>query len=206
MINIMTGILIVLSSVVTIVAAVPYIIAIIGGRTKPRVVSWFTWTLITAIAAAASFADGQYPAAILSLCAAIETGLVVVLGLKHGDRKFERIDVICQAGALVGVALWLLLDSPAIAVAASVLIDLIGCIPTVLHSWRRPYEETWLTFLLSGIGGGLTLAVVGSWEVTAVAYPLYILLINLVMAAIILLRLRHGVPGEPAELRELQML
>lgn len=199
----MKNALIILSGIITITAAIPYIIEIVRGKAKPRIVSWFTWSLITAIASAASFADHQYPAAILSLCAAIETMIVVVLGLKHGDRKFEMIDIICQLGALVGVVLWLVFDSPAIAVIATVAIDLVGCIPTLIHAWRRPYEETWLTFLLSAVGGGLTLLVAGSWKVTAIAYPIYIFLINLVIAAFILIRLKYAVAGEPAELREL---
>jgi hypothetical protein len=189
----MKEVIIVLSSIITIGAAVPYIIEIVRGKTKPRVVSWFTWTLITAIASAASFADRQYPAAILSLCAAIETMAVVILGFKYGDRKFEKIDIICQVGAIVGVVLWLTFNSPAIAVAATVVIDLVGCIPTLIHSWQKPNEETWLTFLLSAAGGGLTLLVVDSWKVTAVAYPLYILLINIIIAVCILIRLRYTV-------------
>jgi hypothetical protein len=189
----MTALLLTLSAIVTIGAAVPYIIEIIRGKAKPRVVSWFTWTLLTAIAAMASFADGQYPAAIFSACAALETGLIVVLGLKHGDRKFTRLDIVCQVSALVGVALWLVFDSPAIAVLASIAIDLIGCIPTLVHSWQKPYEETWITFLLMSIGGGLALLVVGSWAVTAVAYPLYIFIINLLLMAVIMGRLKYAV-------------
>ncbi len=199
----MKEVLIVLSGIITIGAAIPYMIAIVRGKTKPRVVSWFTWTLITAIASAASFADHQYPAAILSLCAAVETLMVVILGLKHGDRKFERVDIICQIGAIVGVVLWLVFNSPAIAVVASLVIDLVGCIPTLIHAWQKPHEETWLTFLLSAIGGGITLLVAGNWKITAIAYPVYILLINIIIALFIVVRLKYAVVGEPAELRKL---
>lgn len=37
-------------------STVPYIIDIIRRRTKPNIVSWFTWTLLTGIALAASIA------------------------------------------------------------------------------------------------------------------------------------------------------
>jgi hypothetical protein len=192
----MTNIIIILSSIVTLASAVPYIIEIVRGKTKPRVVSWFTWTLITAIAAAASYVDGKYPAAILSLCAVIETLSIVILGLKYGDRKFDRLDIVCQVGALVGLGLWLLLKSPAIAVLAMIAIDLIGCVPTIAHAWKRPNEETWLTFLLAGIGGGLTLAVVGAWTVTSMGYPLYILVINIIITLIIVGRMKYVLAGE----------
>lgn len=199
----MRNFLIALSGIITIVAAVPYLIEIVRGKTKPRIVSWFTWTLLTGIACAASFADHQYATGILMLCATIEVALVVVLGFKHGDRKFERFDIVCQIAAFVGLALWLIFNSPAIAVLAAVTIDLIGSLPTFKHSWQKPHEETWITYALCGVGGGITVFIAGSWAATAIAYPLYILLVNLVMAAVILASPHRKLAGAPAELRKL---
>jgi hypothetical protein len=195
--------LIILSAVLTIGSALPYIIEVRRGNTKPRIVSWFTWSVLTGIACAASFADGQIPAAILMLAATVETALVVVLGLKHGDRKFEKLDIYCLAGAMLGLVLWLVFNSPSIAVIAVVTIDLLGAIPTIKHSWDKPHEETWIAYALSGLGGGITLLLADRWQATAVVYPLYILLINFVLVAIILLSPHRKLAGEPAELREL---
>lgn len=167
-------------------SAVPYIIEIIRGKTKPRIVSWAIWTLLTSIATAASFVDGQYPAAALSLAVTIQTGSIVVLGLRHGDRKLTRLDVVCVIGAVVGLVLWYVFNSPAIAVLAAVTIDLIGVIPTIHHAWWRPSEETWLTFLMASLSGGLTVLVAGSWRATAIAYPLYLLIINLLIVVVLL--------------------
>jgi hypothetical protein len=182
----LTPILIVLSGIVMISSAVPYIIEIIRGKTKPRIVSWAIWTLLTSIATAASFVDGQYPAAALSLAVTIQTGSIVVLGLRHGDRKLTRLDVVCVIGAVVGLVLWYVFNSPAIAVLAAVTIDLIGVIPTIHHAWWRPSEETWLTFLMASLSGGLTVLVAGSWRATAIAYPLYLLIINLLIVVVLL--------------------
>jgi len=195
--------LIVLSSILTITSVVPYIIEIIKGTTKPRVVSWLTWSVLTGIACVASFSDGQIPSGVLMLAATLETALVVVLGLKHGDRKFERLDVYCLSGALFGLLLWFIFSSPAIAVLAAVGIDLIGAIPTLKHSWQKPYEETWSAFALAALGGGITVLIAGSWAPTAVAYPLYILVINIAMTYCILASPHRKIAGEPAQLREL---
>jgi hypothetical protein len=137
------------------------------------------------------------------LCATLETGLIVILGFKHGDRKFERLDIICQAGALVGLVLWLIFNSPTIAVIAAVAIDLIGAIPTFKHCWQKPHEETWITFALCAVGGGITVFIAGSWAITAVAYPLYILLINTVQTACILGSPHRKLASGPPELRRL---
>jgi hypothetical protein len=196
--------LIIASSLISVSASAPYIVEVLRGKTKPRVVSWLTWTMLTAIAGAASLADHQYPAAILSFCSAFSTGLIVVLGLRYGDRKFTSLDIVCQAAALAGLALWLLLDSPVAAVLTMVTIDLVGCVPTIVHSWHKPYEETWIAFAMSSLAAALTLAAVNSgWQVTAVAYPIYLVLANIILAAVIIVRLKYAKPGVPAELRQL---
>jgi len=193
----------ILSGVLVAGSAVPYVIEIIKGKTKPRIVSWFTWSLLMAIALAASLADHQYPAALLLAFDMIGTLSVVVLGWRHGDRKVERFDIICQAAALLGVALWFVFKSPAIAVLATVAIDFVGSLPTLKHSWQKPYEETALTFLLSAAAGLCTVLIANSQKVTAIAYPLYIFGINVLLSVIIFARHKHAVSGEPVELRKL---
>jgi len=199
----MKTVLIVLSCVFTFASALPYIRDIIKGKTKPRVVSWFTWSLLTGIAAVATFADHQYAAAVLLLFATFETAAITLLGLRHGDRKFERFDIFCQVGAIVGLILWLVFDSPAVAVVATVAIDFVGALPTFKHQWQKPYEETWSAFFLAALGAICTVAATTKWSVTAVVYPLYIVVANVVGCTIILMRTKYAVKGEPAEFRDL---
>ena len=195
--------LIVISAVLTIASAIPYLVEIVRRKTKPRVVSWFTWSLLTGISCAASFADGKIASGVLLLAATMETMAIVVLGLKYGDRKFERLDIVCQVSAIVGLILWLVFNSPAIAVIASVIIDCIGAAPTIKHSWHKPYEETWSTFFLAAVGALATVFAAGAWTITGLAYPLYIVLINFFLAALVLGSPHRKLAGEPAELRKL---
>lgn len=186
----LTFILVALSSILTVAAVIPYLIEVIKGTTKPRVVSWFVWSLLTSIACAAAFVDGQYPTGILLLFASLETLSVVILGWKHGDKKIERLDIICLIGALVGLVLWLVFDSPAVAVVAMVAIDLLGGIPTLVHSWKKPHEETAITFFLSFLGATCILFLMTDWRITAFAYPLYLVVANFVFTVVIVARKR----------------
>ena len=198
--------LIVLSSILTLGCALPYVVEIIRGKTKPRIVSWFTWSLLSGIACVASFTDKEYATGILMIFATIETLLIVALGFKHGDRHIERFDIICQIAALVGIVLWLIFNSPAIAVIAAVTIDLIGALPTFKHAWQKPYEETAITFVMAAMGAFCTLLVVRDWKITAILYPAYILLVNASQGTIILLRAKYAKPGVPAKLRDFSLL
>ncbi|HEY1835959.1 MAG TPA: hypothetical protein VGG13_04020 [Candidatus Saccharimonadales bacterium] len=194
---------IVISSILTVASTIPYLVDIFRDKTKPRIVSWFTWSVLTAIASAASFVDHQYASAVLTLCASIETAAIVALGLvKSGDRTLEKFDIYCLGGAMVGLVLWLIFNSPTIAVAASVTIDLVGALPTIRHTWQKPYEETWLAFLLASVGGAFSVMAARDFRITAIAYPIYIVLCNAVLTGIILGRHKYAVAGEPVELRD----
>lgn len=190
-------------SVLILFSALPYVLAVARRETKPRIVSWFTWTLLLLISCAATIADHDWAAALLLTGDAIGTSAIVIFGLKYGDRTFERLDIICLASALVGLTLWFIFNSPLIAVVASVTIDFVGAVPSVKHCWQKPYEETALTFAMGSIGSLATLAAIRPFRLTAVVYPIYLVIVNGAFASIVFLRRSRAVAGEPAELREL---
>jgi len=55
-----------------------------------------------------------------------------------------------------------------------VAADLIAYIPTIVHSWREPYEETWSAYALCAAAAWLALAVADFGVFAAVAYPAYL--------------------------------
>lgn len=189
--------------VVLMLSSLPYIVAVVRRETKPRIVSWFTWTLLLFISIAATVADHDWFTVLLLGGDAIGTGAIVVFGWKYGDRKFERLDVVCQIAALVGILLWFVFDSPLLAVVASVTIDFVGAVPSIKHGWQKPHEETALTYALDTFGSLATLAALKSFHPTAVVYPIYLVLINAAFALIVITRRKYAVTGEPNELREL---
>ncbi|MEI6054094.1 MAG: hypothetical protein WCQ49_01860 [Candidatus Saccharibacteria bacterium] len=187
---IIRNILIIISSFLTVVSALPYIVDVVKGKTKPRVVTWAIWCAFNIVACAAAFFDKQYPTAIMLLSSTFASGSIVILGWRNGDKKFERIDIFCLSGVLVGVILWQVFDSPSIAIIAMIIIDLIAGIPTTVHAWKKPHEETLISFFLGFIAFGCTLLVLEEWRITAFAYPLFLFLNTLNLVLIIFFRRR----------------
>lgn len=180
--------------ILTIVALLPYIIDVVRKKTKPNIVSWFTWTLLTSIATAAAFAAGEPEAAFLTLANAIGTFTIVLLGLKNGIAKLSLFDIACQVGAITALVAWLVLDLPIIAIAGVVFIDFLGVLPTIRHSWVSPEEETWQTFALSTIAPVFTIASISMFNFENLLYPLYLLIADgLVMVIIIYRRKQQGI-------------
>jgi hypothetical protein len=119
---------------------------------------------------------------------------VVVLGLKYGTATFSLLDVICQVGAIAGLISWLVFNSPLVGIIVPVCIDLIGALPTLRHSWDRPGEEVWQTFLVGAVAPIFTIASITQYNVASLLYPLYLLLADgLIVTIIVSRRDRLGV-------------
>lgn len=181
----------VLSVIFTLICIIPYARDILKGQTKPNLVSWITWTILTSVATVAAWSAGEHTAAIFTGSAAIETLAVVLLGLHRGYVTYAPFDVACQLGAITGFVLWWVFNSPAVAVVAAVIIDLIGALPTVRHAWINPQEETSLTYALAAVGGAFALLALGSYTWTNLPYAVYVVAINAVTVIAIALSPRQ---------------
>jgi len=186
----MKSVFLIVATVVTVLGAIPYARDILRGTTKPNLVSWITWTLLTGIATAAAISAQEYVAAIFTGAATLEVLIIVLLGLRHGYVKYGQFDVVCQVAAVVGIVLWQLFNSPAVGVMAAVIIDVIGTLPTLRHSWHKPHEETWQTFAYAGLGGVFAVAALETYNWVSLPYALYIVVVNFALAAVIIYRAR----------------
>ncbi|HEX7368322.1 MAG TPA: hypothetical protein VF261_01545 [Candidatus Saccharimonadales bacterium] len=181
----MKTVFLILAAVVTVGSVLPYVRDILKGSTKPNIVSWITWTLLTGVATAAEISAHEYVTAVFTGSAVVETGLVVVLGLRRGYVKYTSFDVVCQIAAIAGIILWQIFNSPTIGVVGAVVIDFVGALPTIRHSWQRPGEETWQTYALAGAGGALAIAALHDYNWVSLPYAVYIVLINAALSLII---------------------
>ncbi|HSW79662.1 MAG TPA: hypothetical protein VLG47_02695 [Candidatus Saccharimonadales bacterium] len=166
-------IFIILAATCNLAAAVPYLIEVVSGKAKPRLVSWFGWFAIMSIGAVAAFSSHQIPAAVLLSVVAIESGLVALLGFKNGDKTLERFDLICLIGVVLGIVLWFVFRSSNLVITVTIATDFASFLPTFRHAWRKPHEETTATYVLFGLGSFLTLCVADVRVFAGVAYPLY---------------------------------
>jgi len=181
------------AGILAMLAIIPYVIDIIRRKTKPNIVSWLTWTLLLAIGTAGAFAAHEIRTALLTTGDLIGTGLTLLLGLKYGIAKFSWFDGFCQAGAVLGLILWLIFNSPVVGILAVIFIDCIGLLPTLKHSWNEPMEETWQTFAVLIVASTLTLLSISDFNTASLAYPIYLLLANaLVTVVVIYRRLKLG--------------
>jgi hypothetical protein len=177
-------------ALLTVAGTGGYVVETARGSTKPRLVSWFTWTMILAIAVKASLDAHQWPSAILTLACATESAtvfLLAVLRKDSQDRSVGWLDGVCLCGAVAGLVLLVELQEPSEAVVASVLTDLAAYLPTYWQGWTHPERESWVPYTVCGIGSGLLLLVV-SWSTPAAyAYPVYLFAANTAAGLLVLI-------------------
>jgi hypothetical protein len=177
-----------LAVAIPIAGVIPYVINTAKGKTQPNIVTWFTWSLINGINAGAALSSGAIQTGIYSAAGFIATISIVAVGLKYGTIKYTRFDITCQILALLGIPLWLLTSQPALAVLIVMLVDIIGGLPTLVHSWKKPTEETWQTFALSALGGALLLVSLSEYTFISLAMPAYILVFDSLILVTLFLR------------------
>ena len=186
------AILMALGAVLVLSSAVPYMLSIAAGRTRPRIFSWVIWLLLGGIATTAAYSGGELPSAALTAAATVETGSIVALGWRRGIRDFERLDAYCFVGVLVGLTLWAAFDSPLLGLTAALTIDGLAAIPTVRHAWRMPHEEAALPYAMCAVASLCVLAAMPQYTLMGLLYPVYLLTVNAVIAAIII---KVALPG-----------
>ena len=152
----MKEVLIISAGVISFISALPYIIDTARGKTKPNLVTWFTWTILVAINVSVAVAAGARQTAILSGAVLLADAAILSMGLKRGVKKYTPFDIACQALALVTIALWRLTGSSSIAAILSLSAILIAALPTWRHAWISPFAETWQGFAMAVLAGILT--------------------------------------------------
>jgi hypothetical protein len=186
----MHNLLAVWAGLVAVAAAIPYIRDTLQRKTRPNLVTWFTWTLLNIITAIAAFAAGAKQTAIFASALGICTGLVVIAGLRDGLKKYTVFDAICQVLAIVGIVLWRLTNAPDLALLFTISASFIGSLPTYRHAWKLPGEETWQFYALDGFSAVVAIASVSRFNFAGLGYPVYIVFSDYTIMGTILTRLR----------------
>lgn len=182
--------LIVIASIIPIAGVAPYLIDSLKKKTEPKFATWSTWALLNAINAAAAYVDGALPTAVASTAGAFATGVIAVVALRNGFSQYTRFDALCQGAAFFGIVLWLLTSEPAAAVVMIIVVDLFAGLPTLRHAWAAPFAETPAAFATGAVGSLIILASLEKLTFVGVALPLWILVFDAAVVAIIFMRRR----------------
>lgn len=169
------------------VGSVTYLIDTVKGRVKPNKVSWFLWALAPLIAFAAELKQGVGLQSLMTFAIGFGPLCILIASFfnKKSEWKISRLDLFCGAVSLIGLLLWYVTKVGNIAILFSIFADAIAAIPTIIKSYQAPETEDYKVFLFSAISAVITLLTIKTWTFANWGFPLYILLICLLLFALI---------------------
>lgn len=180
------SIFILVSTVLALISPIVYSIAILKGEAKPHRTTRFVLLLITSLTTASLFAQGNNVAIYLAGVSTFQSIIVFILSIKHGMGGWSKPDIICLIFALIGIVIWQITKNPVIALYFAISADFIGMIPAIVKTYHFPETEVWSFFALDVFAAIFNLLALKKWTIEEFSYPIYIMLINLVMVFLIL--------------------
>ncbi len=190
----MRGYLSLMAGVLFLLGFMPYVGAILFGKAKPNKVTWIIWTATDCIIFMGMWSEGAVNGQIFG--ATLGASLVLVLVLKFGMPGWNKIDIICLAGAAIGIALWIKSGDPNTAIITSLVVMAIGSVPTFVSAWQKPEREnrlTWTIFMMSCV---LAVVAIPKMTLADAAQPIVFLLLNSVMIYLLFFRPKKQEPND----------
>lgn len=177
--------------ILTFIAFVPYIRAILREQTRPHVFSWFIWGGGTAVVFLAQLTSGAgvgaWPVGISSLI----TFFIAFLALNTtADKSIVTLDWLFLGLAFSALPLWLYTSSALSAVIVLTIVNLFGFGPSLRKAYALPFEENAMLFGVSAIRNGFVLAALEHYSWTTVLFPAAVAIACILFVGLILFRRR----------------
>lgn len=169
----------IIAGIITFLAYIFYIIAILKGKTRPSRTSWWIWSFVGTVLGASYYFSGAENTIWVPVAEIIGPITIAILSIWHGEGELDnKTDLICFIGSCVSLALWFIFNSPVIALITNLSVDLFAAIPTIIKSYLRPKGEDLLAWLLTVTGNALNLLAVEKYIFSIWIYPTYMFAIN----------------------------
>ncbi|MBE9030097.1 sodium-independent anion transporter [filamentous cyanobacterium LEGE 11480] len=162
------------AGVLSITCIIPYIISTIKGETQPHRVTWWILSVLGFMMSANHFAAGGTTTFWEPLCAAIGQLCIAILSIRYGKGGWGKLDQICMAGVIASLIVWQQLDSPMLALALTISVDFLACLPTIRKAIHCPQSEDFTCWMMYFISTAINLSAVQQWDLSHAALPVYL--------------------------------
>jgi len=176
-----------LGAVFNITGSSSYVIATLKGKTKPNRVSWFLWATAPIIAFSAEIKSGVGLTSLMTFMVGFGPLLVFLASFVNRKSvwKLTKLDIACGILSVLAIILWKVTGTGNIAIALSIAADLLAGVPTIIKSYIVPESESYWAFLCGAISAAITLLTIKVWTFANAGFPVYILLICLLLFVLI---------------------
>ncbi len=179
-------------ALLNLIGSVSYVIDTLKGKTKPNRVTWSLWALAPMVAFFAMLGEGvSITGGLMTFMVGFGPLLVLLASFlnKKSVWKITKFDIICGTLSLVGVGLWFITRTGEIAIAFSIMADLLAGLPTLVKAFKEPETESYGVFLFGAVSAAITLLAAKTWAFTNISFALYIFIFCLLMFLLVRFKL-----------------
>lgn len=168
----------IISAILILVAAPPYIIDTLKGNTKPERVTWFIFSVLGIIAFVSQLLLGASWSLVFSGLDTLASILVFSLSLKYGVGGYSKLDITALSIATIGVFMAIFAKEPTISLIGVIIADFSGMALTIKKTYLDPSSETTITWLLVGTASLFGVLSVDNLTIGILLYPVYLMIAN----------------------------
>jgi hypothetical protein len=177
----------IIAGIIALLAYVVYVISIFRGGSKPNRATWWIWAFMGLVLALSYDLSGASNTIWVPYVEFLGPFTIALLSLKYGEGGLNnKTDLLCLLGAVVSVILWIVFNSPLIALITNLAIDSFAIIPTIKKSYLRPEGEDFWAWFGTGVADSMNMFAVERFTFAIVVYPIYMLLSDLIIIFILL--------------------
>jgi hypothetical protein len=100
--------------------------------------------------------------------------------------KITTFDWWCGGLSLAALALWALTREGNVGIFFALAADALASVPTIVKAYKQPSSESSTLFMLAGTSAIITTLTITTWNFAHYAFPLYMLAVNGLIAALIM--------------------
>lgn len=181
--------LVVLSALISLSGSMAYIRDMFKGNTKPNLVTWGLWGFVPLIATGAALdADANFWATVRIFVSGFGPLLVFFAAfiVKQGYWKLSRFDYVCGILSIIALCVWLIANSPLLAILLAAIADLLATLPTIVKAWKFPETETVYTYFVGIFTASIIIPAIPVWNIENAAFQVYLMIANTTLFAIVM--------------------
>src|SRR5215469_1741306 len=182
---------VILGAIIAVVGSLSYLVDTLKGKVKPNRVSFLLWSLAPLIAFFAEIKQGVGIQALMTFIVGFLPLTIFIASFvnKKSVWNLTGFDLVCGTLSIIGIVLWYITKSGNVAIIFSILADALAAMPTVVKSFNFPETESGWPYIASTISAVLTLLTIKVWNLANAGFPLYIVLITLVIFSLVQFKL-----------------
>lgn len=166
-----------ISAALILIAAPPYVIDTLRGKTKPERVTWFIFSVLGLIAFVSQLSLGASWSLVFSGLDTLASILVFSLSLKYGVGGYTKLDIFALIIAFIGVFIAIVAKEPIISLLGVIIADFSGMALTIKKTYLKPKSETTIFWLLVGTASLFGALSAGKMSFGILLYPVYLMVV-----------------------------